>query len=409
MNIPDYHIFTLDNGLKCVHERSDSAAGYCGLVINAGSRDESECHNGLAHFVEHSLFKGTKSRKSWHISNRMESIGGELNAYTTKEETMIYSNFPDGYASRSIELIADIVRNSVFPEKELEKEREVVIDEINSYLDSPADSVYDEFEELLFAGSRLAHNILGTPESVRNLNSANCCNFIEKFYAPGNMALYCSDSSSHIFFERIANKYFGSMHFPVTESLRHNDTKKVESFDKKIKRGGHQAHTVIGTKLFDRKDSRRYALFLLNNYLGGPCMNSRLNQELREKRGYVYTVDSSVGLLSDTGSIQIYFGCDDKHTDTCCRIVKRQLEEIANCSIKPRVFNKIKTQYIGQLTVSADHRESRAMSLGKSLLCYGKIHDMAYTKQRLMEVTSDEVAAVAGLIISQGLNSLTIC
>ncbi|MDE6559712.1 MAG: insulinase family protein [Muribaculaceae bacterium] len=292
----NYKIATLSNGLRIgLRHTPESMVSYIGIAINAGSRDESEAHHGLAHFVEHTIFKGTRSRRSWHISNRMESIGGELNAYTSKEETLVYTNAPAGHAERAIELLYDIVANSRFPRQELDKEREVVVEEINSYLDSPADSIYDEFEELIYPDSALAHNILGTPESVRRLNSDDCRGFLDNWYTPANMTAYIADPGDPDKLIRLMEKYFGRLDFSAT---RHHRVapRQCEGFDKVDDRDGHQAHTLLGFRVFGRKDPRRFPLFLLNNYLGGPCMNSRLNQELREKRGLVYTVDSNVSL-----------------------------------------------------------------------------------------------------------------
>ncbi len=402
----DYHIFTLSNGLRCVHWRTDSYVSYCGIVINAGSRDEG-LDEGLAHFVEHTLFKGTLHRRAWHISNRMESVGGELNAYTTKEETMVYTNAPVGYLDRSMDLLADIVGYSNFPGTEIEREKEVVIEEINSYLDSPSDSVYDKFEDLIYAGSGLGHNILGTPESVKLLTAEKCRGFIEKFYVPGNVTFYCADPSEHAKVERLANRYFGFLKFDMPDRERHVPP-MVEPFDTVIDKDGHQAHTIMGMRTYTRTDPRRYSLLLLNNYLGGPCMNSRLNQELREKRGMVYTVDSSVALMCDSGLMQIYFGADPDNVERGKRLVRKELERLAESAIKPRLFSQVKQQYAGQLSVSSDHKESQAMALGKSLLYYGEIHDIAYTRDRIMALTAEELRATAEELLRGGISTLTL-
>lgn len=402
-----YNIFTLPNGLRCVHYRSMGKVLYCGIAINAGSRDE-ECNSyGLAHFVEHTIFKGTSHRSSWHISNRMERVGGELNAYTTKEETVIYTVAPQGNLQRALDLIADLVKNSTFPEHELDKEREVVIDEINSYLDSPCDLVYDEFDDMIYKDSTMGHNILGSPESVRGLTKEKCRAFIDKFYTPHNMAIYCVDPSPFDKVEREITKQFGDLKFELTNNQR--EVPKITTrFDHTINNNGHQAHTIIGARLFGKYDERRYALFLLNNYIGGPCMNSRLNQELRERNGLVYTVDSTVGLMSNCGVFQIYFGCDPSNIAKCKKIIYRELDKLANSTIKPTTFEQARRQYLGQLHVSSDHHESRAIGLGKSLLYYGEIHDIEWSTQRLMEVTPQQIRETAELIQQQNCSSLTI-
>ncbi len=408
MNNPIYRIAVLSNGMKvALRHSADSMVSYIGVAVNAGSRDEGTHLHGLAHFVEHTIFKGTSSRRSWHISNRMESIGGELNAYTSKEETVIYTNAPAGNAERAIELLADIVANSRFPEAELEKEREVVIEEINSYLDSPADSVYDELEELIFAGSGLAHNILGSKESVRSLNSKDCREFLDMWYVPSNMTAYISDPGDPEKLIALMEKHFGQLHFLGRQHDRQAPP-PCKGFDEVRDRNGHQAHTILAYRLFGRKDPRRFATFLLNNYLGGPCMNSRLNQELREKRGLVYTVDSSVGLLSDTGLMQIYFGCDPGGSDKCIRIIRKELDRLASTTLSDRAFEAIRTQYCGQLLVSSDHRESTAMSMGKSLLYYDNIHDIRKMTEHIHNVSKEEFRQIAEMLASAPLCRLTI-
>ena len=307
---------TLSNGLRVVAAKAPGRISYIGVAVNAGSRDDGAATPGLAHFVEHTVFKGTARRNSWHISNRMESVGGELNAYTTKEETMIYTNAPAGYASRSLELLADLVGGASFPEAEIDREREVIVEEICSYRDNPADAVYDEFDELIYRDADLAHNILGSPESVRNITSADARNFVSRFYAPENMVLYICDPDSPEKAVRLAEKYFGG----ISRSMpTHNrDIPAVGPVFRETRdRGNSQANTIVGARLFGRTDSRRHALFLLNNYLGGPCMNSRLNQELRERRGLVYTVDSSVALTSNAGTMLVYYGSDPKTVEKC--------------------------------------------------------------------------------------------
>lgn len=405
---PALLVATLSNGMRVVARRSSGLVSYIGVAVGAGSRDEEPDHYGLAHFVEHTIFKGTSSRRSWHISNRMESIGGELNAYTSKEETLVYTNAPAGYAERAVQLLADIIADSQFPLREIEREREVVIEEINSYLDSPADSVYDEFEERAFKGSALAHNILGSPESVRALSPADCRRFLDRFYTPDNMVAYIVDPADPEKSVRLMEKYFGSLHFPKAENLR-TPPPATPGFDDSISRNGHQAHNIVGFPLFGRRDPRRFPLFLLNNYLGGPCMNSRLNQELREKRGLVYTVDSSIALLSDCGLMQIYFGCDPQAVGRCRRLIRREIERLASDTLPQRTFQGIVDQYCGQLLVSSDNRENRAMSLAKSLMYFDEIIDIPSTTSRLREVTPAQLRDMAESLLQNPQCCLTIC
>lgn len=402
-----YNILTLTNGLRTVCWHTDGLVSYIGAVVNAGSRDEGPEFFGLAHFVEHTIFKGTDRRRSWQISSRMESIGGELNAYTSKEETMIYTNAPVGYEDRALDLLSDLITSSRFPKEEIEREREVVIEEIHSYLDSPSDAVYDEFEELAYSGSGLAHNILGSEESVRKLEGSDCRRFIDTFYTPGEMVLYCCTPLPVARIEKLVEKYFGSLNF---EDIRRDRVSPapMKAFDERRERGNHQANTIIGARVFGRRDPRRFALFLLNNYLGGPCMNSKLNRELREKRGYVYTVDSNISLMSDAGLMLIYFGCDPSNVNKCCDIILREIDRLASVRMTDAAFERIKRQYCGQLLVSSDHRENRAMSLAKSLLYYGELHDISTTATHISEVTSEELREMAQMIMEGNKGMLTL-
>lgn len=408
MDKQPYNIFTLPNGLRTVCRHSDGLVSYIGVAINAGSRDEDSRHQGLAHFVEHTIFKGTSRRKAWQISNRMETVGGELNAYTSKEETLVYTNAPAGFEERALELLADIIASSIFPEEDIIREREVVIEEINSYLDSPSDSVFDEFEELAYAGSGLSHNILGSPGSVRTLTGNDCRRFLDELYTPGEMVIYCVSPLPVAKVERLAAKYFGHLHHPDKERSRIVPP-VPESFDITRSKGNHQANTIVGTRVFGRRDPRRFALYLLNNHLGGPCMNSRLNRELREKRGYVYAVDSLVGLFSDCGLFMVYFGCDPSAVSKCRKIIGEEIDRLAQSRMSLTAFENIKRQYCGQLLVSTDHLENRAMSLAKSLLYYGEIIDIAATAEHIRSVSADELREMAQQLASSTLNALTLC
>lgn len=403
----DYHIYRYDSGLRLVVLSVPSKVAYIGIVVNAGSRDEDDDKHGLAHFVEHTIFKGTDRRRSYQISSCMESIGGELNAYTSKDETAVYTNAPAGNAQRAIELLADLVINSRFPDQELDKEREVVVEEINSYLDSPEERVFDEFEELIFAGSDLAHNILGSPESVRTLRSGDCRSFIDKFYAPGNLTIYAMVPDDPDKIARYVERSFGSLQRSMPEFHR---TLPAPPAPFAITRdhGNHQANTIVGVPLFGRNDPRRPALFLLNNYFGGPCMNSRLNRELREEHGYVYTVESAISLYSDTGLLSIYFGCDAATVDKCLKIINRELDRLAQSRLSDTIFNRVRRQYCGQLLVSTDQRESRAMAMGKSLLYYDRIFDADTMLAQVMQTSADDLRDVAQLLAPDKCSRLTL-
>lgn len=398
---------TLSNGLRVVCQSRPGLVSYIGVVVNAGSRDEDESCEGLAHFVEHTIFKGTDKRRAWQISSRMESVGGELNAYTSKEETMVYTNSPKGYEDRALELLSDLVTSSSFPSQEIEKEREVIVEEIYSYLDTPSERVYDEFEELAYKGSGLSHNILGSPESVRKIQSKDCQDFLRRYYQPSNMVVYCVSPLPHETLMKRVEKYFGRIQPHPVDHNRISPPPMV-FFDLKRDNSTHQANTIMGARAFGRKDQRRFPLFLLNNYLGGPCMNSRLNRELREKRGYVYAVDSNVSLLSDSGLFLVYFGCDPSNVDKCRRLITREIDTLCNNTLSEVALDKIKRQYCGQLVASSDQIENRAMSLGKSVLYFDKVHDIPATINKIMEITPSQLRDVAETVFSSGLSTLTL-
>lgn len=387
--------------------RTDAKVSYIGVVVGSGSRDEASDRHGLAHFVEHTIFKGTWKRKSSAISARMESIGGELNASTSKENTIIYTSAPAGYADRTIELLADIIANSLFPQAEIETERDVVVEEIKSYLDTPSENVYDEYEERIFKGNALAHNILGTPESVRSLTGRECRQFLDLNYTPGNMTVYISGPEDPDKLIKRVEKHFGLLNFPFRRSTREVPA-ELPPFDEVIDNDGFQAHTIYGTRVFSRDDPRRFALYLLNNYIGGPCMSSRLNSELREKRGLVYTVDSFCSLFSDSGLWSVYIGCDKNNVRKCLSIVRRELDKLAQTTMTERMLEKIKTQYCGQLLVSTDNRENMAINMGKSLLFRGAIYDTEHTAERIREVTPQQLRETAELLSPSCCSRLTL-
>ena len=392
-----YSLHTLSNGLRVVYARRDGNVAYCGLAVNAGSRDENSRLLGLAHFVEHTIFKGTRKRRAWHILNRMERIGGELNAYTTKEETLVYSIFPTGNMARAVELIADLVTNSIFPERELEKEREVVREEIQSYRDTPSEAIFDDFEDLIFKGTGLGHNILGTEECLNNIQSSDCMEYLKKFYVPENMVLFAVGSISDDIFFRLAERHFGGMHKPLSPSTRikpvalpaFNIIKNIDS---------HQTHSVSGTVTFGMHDPRKYSLLLLNNMLGGPGMNSILNVAIREKRGYAYSVESSLSLMSDCGLFTVYFGSDQRYADKCLKIIAAEIDRLASATLKPSALEAAKKQFIGQLLVSSDNTENYALSLGKGILNFGKVYSTNEIAERIKAVSADELRDAAQTI-----------
>lgn len=402
-----HYTHTLSNGLRLVHVPSASRVAYCGLAINAGSRDDLPGKSGLAHFVEHTIFKGTKHRRSWHILNRMERVGGELNAYTTKEGTALYSIFPCEHFERAIELIADLVANSQFPDNELAKEREVVLEEIDSYRDTPMEAAYDDFEDLLFAGSPMGHNILGNEEELNNITANDCRYYLDTQYVPGNMVFFATGNIKSDRLFRIAEKYLGVLNHKLDRAERIVPA-DVPVFHKTVNIDSHQAHTIVGKKIFSMHDERKYAAFLLNNIIGGPGMNSLLNVAIREKRGYVYTVESSLSLLSDCGLFQIYFGSDNQHVAPSLRIINRTLEDLATKPMSEKALLSAKKQYLGQLLVSSENKESMALSLGKNYLYHNSVMSDVQLSEHINALTPQQIMDCAALLDPATCSILTL-
>lgn len=380
-------LITLDNGLRLVHiHHRSSASALFGIVVGAGSADDG-ANAGLAHFVEHTIFKGTARRSSWHIINRMEAIGGELNAYTSKEETVVYSLFPGSNAARAVELIADLAINSRFPATELDKEREVVLDEIDSYLDNPSEAVFDLFEERLLAPSPLAHNILGTRESVRGLGSDDCRRFLECNYTTGNTVAFYSGPQTATTVAALVGRYFAAM--PAGER-RHApgqpDTTAVH-FETIERRPTHQAHVVTGVATPGLYSDERYEVALLANITGGPGMNSLLNVALRERRGLVYNVEASTAFFSTGGYMSVYFGCDPADMERCSKLCRQIFADIAEGkTLTPRRLAAAKKQYLGQLAVASENRENTIVNAARATLFYGRPADPAKLREHIMQL-----------------------
>ncbi len=386
----------LSNGLRAVHTHwRGSSVAIFGVTVKAGSRNENREQHGLAHFVEHTIFKGTGHRRAGHIINRMEAVGGELNAFTTKEETVIYSVFPSGNLARAAELIADLITDSRFPDRELAKEREVVADEIDSYLDSPSEAVFDDFEDLIFAGSPLGHNILGTTESLRHFDSEACRNFIGRNYRADNMVAFYSGP-------RGASAVFAQMerYLSAVSTSKGSETEDYvtpvlnPSFEKIQRLATHQAHCVIGARVPSYLDDRRYATALLTNIMGGPGMNSLLNVSLRERRGLVYNVEASTSLFSDCGILTVYFGCDPSDSQRCRELVEREFFRLAD-TLTPKRLEAAKRQYLGQLIIASENRENSALSAARSLLWRDKVIEPAVTEAAIRSLTVVDILEAA--------------
>ena len=394
---------TLSNGLRVIHQSSDSNVVYCGYELNVGTRNEESGYEGMAHFCEHVSFKGTKRRKSWHISNALESVGGDLNAYTNKEDTVYYAAVLKEHTARAIDLLTDIVFYSTYPQAEIDKEVEVICDEIESYNDSPAELIYDEFENLLFANHALGHNILGTAERVRSFKTADAQRFTQRYYRPENSIffLYGDVDFKRVvrLLERATSDFAPSK--PIIEpALNQPLPPNMPDFIEK-NHGTHQAHVMVGTRGYDIHDKRRMSLYLLNNLLGGPGMNARLNLSLRERHGLVYTVESSMVSYCDTGVWAIYFGCDPKDVGRCLKLVHKELDRIIQKPLSDTQLRAVKKQIKGQIGVACDNRESFALDFGKSYLHYGWERDLNSLFRHIDEVTAESMQQVAAELMQQ--------
>ena len=395
-----YNTHTLDNGLRIIHLPSDSKVVYCGYQINAGTRDEEPGEEGLAHFCEHVTFKGTERRKAWHILNCLESVGGDLNAYTNKEGTVYYSAILKEHIARAVDLLSDIVFHSVYPQAEIDKEVEVICDEIESYNDSPAELIYDEFENILFKDSSLGHNILGTAEQVRSFTTEDALRFTRKLYRPDNAIFFAygdidfkklvklvgralaDDDSGKLAAEKLPKNY---------PSVREEIARQTIVMQKNT----HQAHVMIGTRAYDVNDDRRMPLYLLNNILGGPGMNAKLNLALREHNGLVYTVESTMVAYGDTGTWSIYFGCDEHDIKRCLRLVRKELDRMMEKPLSDSQLKAAKKQIKGQIGVACDNRENFALDFGKSFLHYGWEKNVDCLYEQVEAITSQQIQDVA--------------
>lgn len=390
-----YSTFTLPNGLRIIHAPCPTNVAYCGYAVDAGTRDEQPQEQGMAHFVEHLIFKGTHKRKAWHILNRMENVGGDLNAYTNKEETVVYSAFLKEHFPRAVELLTDIVFNSLFPQPEIEKEVEVIIDEIQSYEDSPADLIFDDFEELIFPGHPLGRNILGRPELLRNFRSEDALAFTRRHYRPANMVFFVLGDLDFRKVVRTVEKAVADISLPASTDYRRQAPFAYRPQHLTLKKDTHQSHVMIGARGYDAYDERRTALYLLNNLLGGPGMNSRLNVSLREKRGLVYSVEANLTSYTDTGTFCIYFGCDPEDADECIGLVHKELKRLRDVRLTATQLAAAKKQLIGQIGVAGDNFENNALNMGKCFLHYRKFEEKEEVFARIEALTAAQLQEVA--------------
>ncbi len=403
----EFNILTLSNGIRFIHWRNNSKIAHCGITINTGTRDEQENEHGLAHFIEHVIFKGTTHRKAYHIISRLEDIGGDLNAYTAKEETCIYASILASDFERAAELISDIMFNSTFPEKELAREKEVIFDEINSYKDSPSELIFDDFEEQVFEGAPIGRNILGTKKNLRAFDKKSILAFMQRTYNSDQLVFSSVGDIPFSTVKRIAEKYFGQ--YPP--NIRNYSRSPFIGYTPKLvekHKSTYQAHCIIGNIAYDLKNEKRVALHLLTNLLGGPGMNSRLNLSLREKHGLAYNVEASYSPYTDTGIVSIYFGTDKGNIQKSINLVNKELAKIRDVKISALQLHKAKKQLIGQLAIAAESNESQMLSIGKSLLIYNAVDSQEEVARKINTITAESLQEVANEVFDKNQLSTLI-
>lgn len=403
----EFTTFELSNGLRVIHRQTNGEVGHCGIVVNAGSRDEREHQQGLAHFIEHCIFKGTSKRKTYHILSRLDSVGGEINAYTTKEETWVYASFLGKHLDRAVELIADICFNSVFPEKEIAKEKDVIVDEINSYLDSPDEMILDDFEDLIFEGHPIGRNILGTVDSVRSFTQNDIFEFTGRRYRANQIVLSSCGPANAEKLRRICEKHLAEVipngsidpRAPFTGYTPKHTELNRETF---------QVHYILGTEAFAASDENKTGLVLLNNLLGGPAMNSRLNLHIRERHGIAYNIESGYQPYSDTGVFHIYLGTDERMFNRAKRLVNSELKRLREKKLGTAQLHMAKQQLIGQIALSQESGAGTMIALGKSYLIYNKVDALEDVYKSIEAVTAGDVLEIANTLFApERLSSLT--
>ena len=392
----DFLTYTLSNGIRLIHKPADSPVGHLGILINTGSRDEQPDEHGLAHFIEHSVFKGTKKRKAFHILSRMEDVGGELNAYTTKEETTLYSTFLSEFYERTAELLSDILFNSVYPERELKREKEVVLEEINSYKDSPSELIFDDFEEQVYDGHPIARNILGNPKNLMAFNRESILRFIGNNYHTDQMVISSVGKIDFVSLIKLIERYFGQ----TPARLRQNERMRFSNYvpaTREVVKDTFQSHCLMGNIAYDVMHPRRIAMVLLNNLAGGQAMNSRLNMALRERKGMAYNIESGYTAYTDTGLFNVYFGTDHENLEKATTLVLKEFRLLREKKLGVLQLSKARKQLMGQIAISAENREDLMLSIGKSYLLFNKVDSIqtifkkieAITPFQLMEVSNE--------------------
>ena len=393
-------IFTLENGLQCSFQAQRSSVAHVVVAIRAGSRDELDHQQGLAHFLEHNLFKGTSKRKAYHILARLDDVGGELNAYTTKEETIIHASFLKTDFRRALELIYDVLANSTFPEKELEKEKEVIKDEISSYKDAPGESIFDDFEDHIFRGDPLGRNILGTPESVDKLRRDDILELQSRTYTADRIKLAVVGPFGSERVERTVAELFAGFQF--ADSDWENTFKGDGQPDRVVENlAQFQDHYMVGWRTCGIHGHDRRSLSLLNNILGGPAMNSRLGLNIREKHGIAYNIESYLNLYSDVGMMGIYLGCDPQQTEKAADLVAKEVTKLRETKLGTLQMSKAKKQFLGQMAMSEDNGLNSAVGAARALLHFGRVNDFETVAAKIQAISAEQLQDVANAYLER--------
>lgn len=392
--------WTLSNGIRVILMHTNSTVAHCGLFINAGSRDEFEHEQGIAHYIEHCVFKGTNHRKAIHVLSRMEDVGGEINAYTTKEETCLYTTFLNTHLDRALDLLNDIAFSSSFPEKEIEKEKSVIIDEINAYRDSPSEEIYDRFEDQVYKNHSLGHDILGTTSHLKKFKQHDLIHFTKRCWNTDEMVISVVGNFKRKKLEILIQKYFGQQSANLRTFKRLPPTDYLPSHGV-LKRKNHQAHLILGARTFGVRDEQRTTLILLNNLLGGPGMSSRLNLSIREKYGYTYNIDSSYTIYSDTGLWSAYFGTEGNMVERCHELVMKELKKLREKPLSTLQLHKAKNQLKGQIAIAQESNGSLMLGLAKTYLLFNRIDSFEEICAKIDSITACKIQTISNDVFAE--------
>lgn len=398
---------TLPNGIRLVHKTVPNMIAHAGVIVNTGSRDENEKEHGMAHFVEHMMFKGTGKRKTYYILSSLDDRGGELNAYTTKEETAVYGSFLKHDYNKAFDIISDVIFNSTFPEKEIQREKEVIIEEINSYRDTPSEIIFDDFEEMIYTGSPIGRNILGSEESLRNFDKDMIFDFVRSNYNPSEMVVCSVGDIKEKQLVNLFEKYFSNI-----PAKRVNNNRVAFSgyrpLRKTVSKKTWQDHCIIGNLAYNVKDKRRIAMFLLNNLLGGQGLNSRLNLSLREKNGFAYNVESNYIPYCDSGVFMIYFGTDEKNRNRSINVVMKELKKLRDQRLGILQLQKAKNQMKGNIARAWENHENHMLAMGKNILIFNKMESIDDLYEKISMLTSSDLLEIANEIFDENMLSSLI-